>query len=127
MWYEMRFWIETGFNALKSAGWQRRKTRRIDPARAERRLAVPGNGGIFVNRPRAGGAALARVVRGDAADALDWQPRGGRQCAESESGRPQPSRERVSLWHGYAEPPFGKGQDAAARGYPNRGRLRWRA
>ena len=24
-WREMRFWIETGFNALKSVGWQRRK------------------------------------------------------------------------------------------------------
>ena len=39
-WREMRFWIETGFNALKSAGWQRRKTRRTDPARVERRWLV---------------------------------------------------------------------------------------
>ena len=35
-WREMRFWIETGFNALKSAGWQWQKTRRTDPARVER-------------------------------------------------------------------------------------------
>ena len=33
----MRFWIETGFKALKSAGRRRRKTRRTDPARVERR------------------------------------------------------------------------------------------
>ena len=32
-WREMRFWIETGFKALKSAGWQRRKTRRTDPCK----------------------------------------------------------------------------------------------
>ena len=32
-WREMRFWIESGFNALKSVGWQWRKTRRTDPAR----------------------------------------------------------------------------------------------
>ena len=36
----MRFWIETGFNALKSVGWQRRKTRRTDPARVERHWLV---------------------------------------------------------------------------------------
>ena len=36
-WYALRFWIEVGFKALKSAGWQRRKTRRRDPARVERR------------------------------------------------------------------------------------------
>ena len=39
-WHEMRFWIETGFNALKSVGWQWRKTRRTDPARVERRWLV---------------------------------------------------------------------------------------
>ena len=32
----MRFWIETGFKALKSAGWQWQKTRRTNPARVER-------------------------------------------------------------------------------------------
>ena len=36
----MRFWIETGFNALKSVGWRRRKTRRTDPARVERHWLV---------------------------------------------------------------------------------------
>ena len=37
---QMRFWIETGFKALKSVGWQWRKTRRTDPARVERRWPV---------------------------------------------------------------------------------------
>ena len=39
-WREMRFWIETGFNALKSVGWQWQKTRRTDPARVERHWLV---------------------------------------------------------------------------------------
>ena len=39
-WYEMRFWIETGFKALKSVGWQWQKTRRTDPARVERHWLV---------------------------------------------------------------------------------------
>ena len=39
-WYELRFWIETGFKALKSVGWQWRKTRRTDPARVERHWLV---------------------------------------------------------------------------------------
>ena len=36
----MRFWIETGFKALKSVGWQWRKTRRTAPTRVERRWIV---------------------------------------------------------------------------------------
>ena len=40
LWRELRFWIETGFDALKSVGWQWRKTRRTDPARVERRGLV---------------------------------------------------------------------------------------
>ena len=39
-WYEMRFWIETGFKALKSVGWQWQNTRRTDPARVERHWLV---------------------------------------------------------------------------------------
>ena len=36
----MRFWIETGFKALKSVSWQWQETRRTDPARVERRWPV---------------------------------------------------------------------------------------
>ena len=39
-WNEIRFWIETGFKALKSVGWQWRKTWRTDPARVDRRRRV---------------------------------------------------------------------------------------
>ena len=39
-WYALRFWIETGFKALKSVGWQWQKTRRTDPARVERHWLV---------------------------------------------------------------------------------------
>ena len=30
-WYMLRFWIELGFRALKSVGWQWQNTRRTDP------------------------------------------------------------------------------------------------
>ena len=39
-WRSLRVRIETGFNALKSVGWQRRKTRRTAPARVERHRLV---------------------------------------------------------------------------------------
>ncbi len=32
-WYALRLWIELGFKAIKSLGWQWHKTRRTDPAR----------------------------------------------------------------------------------------------
>ena len=35
-WYAQRFWIELGFKALKSLGWQWQRTRRTDPARISR-------------------------------------------------------------------------------------------
>ena len=58
-WHALRFWIETGFKALKSVGWQCRKTRRTDPARVER-------------------APLAGFAGRDAADARHRQPGRGR-------------------------------------------------
>ena len=39
-WYELRFWIELGFRALKSVGWQWHKTRRTDPDRVSRHWLV---------------------------------------------------------------------------------------
>ena len=39
-WYALRFWIELGFKAVKSLGWQWRKTRRTDPARISRHWFV---------------------------------------------------------------------------------------
>ena len=35
-WYALRFWIELGFKAVKSLGWQWDQTRRTDPARISR-------------------------------------------------------------------------------------------
>ena len=35
-WYGLRFWIELGFRALKSVGWQWQHTRRTDPDRVAR-------------------------------------------------------------------------------------------
>ena len=39
-WYALRCWIELGFKALKSLGWQWDKTRRTDPARVSRHWLV---------------------------------------------------------------------------------------
>ena len=39
-WYALRFWIELGFKAIKSLGWQWQKTRRTDPARISRHWLV---------------------------------------------------------------------------------------
>ena len=36
----LRFWIELGFKALKSLGWQWQKTRRTDPERISRHWLV---------------------------------------------------------------------------------------
>ena len=43
--YALRFWIELGFQALKSLSWQWQKTRRTAPARISRHLvrAVSGD------------------------------------------------------------------------------------
>ena len=39
-WYALRFWIEVGFRALKSVGWQWNKSRRTDPQRVSRHWLV---------------------------------------------------------------------------------------
>ena len=39
-WYALRFWIELGFKAIKSLGWQWHKTRRTDPTRISRHWLV---------------------------------------------------------------------------------------
>ena len=91
-WREMRFWIETGFKALKSVGWQWQKTRRTDPARVERHWLVLSVATLLT---------LAFGNRVEDANALKRNP---------SALRAQPSRERVSPWHGDAEPPFAKGR-----------------
>ena len=93
----MRFWIETGFNALKSVGWQWQKTRRTDPARVERHWLVLSVATLLT---------LATCSRAEDAQALNRVPGG----AEA-----KPTRERVSSWLVDAEPSFDQGQDVAAR------------
>lgn len=39
-WYGLRMWIELGFRALKSMGWQWQKTRRTEPGRVARHWLV---------------------------------------------------------------------------------------
>lgn len=39
-WYGLRVWIELGFRALKSCGWDWQRTRRTDPARVARHWLV---------------------------------------------------------------------------------------
>jgi hypothetical protein len=39
-WYALRVWVELGFRALKSLGWQWQRTRRRDPARVARHWLV---------------------------------------------------------------------------------------
>ncbi|CAN5628432.1 hypothetical protein BH23CHL2_BH23CHL2_28330 [soil metagenome] len=39
-WYGLRMWVELGFRALKSLGWQWQRTRRSDPARIARHWLV---------------------------------------------------------------------------------------
>jgi len=39
-WYSLRVWIELGFRALKSMGWQWQRTRRVEPARVRRHWLV---------------------------------------------------------------------------------------
>ena len=39
-WYGLRVWIELGFRALKSMGWQWERTRRTDPTRVARHWLV---------------------------------------------------------------------------------------
>jgi hypothetical protein len=36
LWYGLRMWVELGFRALKSMGWQWQRTRRTDPERVAR-------------------------------------------------------------------------------------------
>jgi hypothetical protein len=36
LWYGLRMWVEVGFRALKSVGWQWQRTRRTDPERVAR-------------------------------------------------------------------------------------------
>ena len=100
----MGFWIGTGFNALKSVGWQWRNIRRTDPARVERHRLVLS------------AATLLTLAFGGRRRTPSAEMESERVAGVAESGAgAQPTRERISPRHDDAEPPFGKGQDAARR------------
>ena len=91
----------SGFKALKSVGWQWRKTRRTDPARVERRWPVLSAATLLT---------LATGSRAEDAQALN------RVAGAAESGAgAQSHHERVSSWLVDAEPSSDEGRDAAAR------------
>jgi Transposase DDE domain len=47
-WYALRIWVELGFRALKSFGWQWHRTRRADPARVARHWLVLAVASLWV-------------------------------------------------------------------------------
>jgi hypothetical protein len=69
-WYALRMWIELGFRALKSLGWQWQRTRRRDPARVARHWLVLAVASLWV---------LAHGTRAEDADRLGVAP--ARLCA----------------------------------------------
>ena len=84
-WRESRFWIETGFKALKSVGGQWRKTRRTDPARVKRRRLV-----LSVATP----LTLAFGSRAEDAKALKREPSALRSPPKA-----APERSRLASAH----------------------------
>ena len=97
-WREMRFRIETGFKALKSVGWQRRKTRRTDPALVERHRLVLSVATLLT---------LAFGSRAEDAQALKRNPSALRAPPKAAPAA-QSHRGRISPWLDDAEPSSGK-------------------
>lgn len=70
-WYGMRVWVEQGFRALKSFGWQWERTRRTDPDRVGRHLLVLAVATLW---------GLAHGTRAEEAEALGRAPANLRVC-----------------------------------------------
>ncbi len=64
-WYGLRVWVEMGFRAIKSMGWQWERTRRSDPERVARHWLVLAVATLWV---------LAAGTRGEDAQALGMAP-----------------------------------------------------
>ena len=97
-WYALRFWIETGFKALKSVGWQWQKTRRTDPARAERHWLVLAVATLL---------SLAYGTREEDAEALGRLPSALRAPPKAAPVRPSGRGRLMSV--------FSRGADALRR------------
>jgi DDE family transposase len=86
-WYGLRVWIELGFRALKSFGWQWERTRRADPVRIARHWLVLAIATLL---------SLAVGTRLEEA-ALGGRPPGKLRRPRSHTS-PPPRRRRVSLF-----------------------------
>ena len=93
-WYALRFWIEVGFKALKSVGWQWRKTRRRDPARVERHWLVLSISTLY---------ALAYGSREEDAEALKRSPSALRSPPKAAPVRASGRRRLLSVFSRGAE------------------------
>ena len=93
-WHALRFWIEAGFKALKSVGWQRRKTRRVDPARVERHWLVLSISTLY---------ALAYGSREEDAEALKRSPSALRSPPKAAPVRASGRRRLLSVFSRGAE------------------------
>jgi hypothetical protein len=65
--YGLRFWIESGFRALKSLGWQWQRTRRRDPKRVERHWLVMAVAQLFTLAAGTPGEAAEEAAGGSGA------------------------------------------------------------
>jgi hypothetical protein len=85
-WYGMRVWVEQGFRALKSFGWQWERTRRTEPDRVARHLLVLATATLW---------GLATGTRVEEAEALGRAPANLRVCPATP---PPPCRRRASVF-----------------------------
>jgi Transposase DDE domain len=72
LWYGLRMWIEHGFRALKSVGWEWERTRRTDPARVARYWLVLAVATLWT--VAVGTRAEEAWAREQAPGALRWPP-----------------------------------------------------
>jgi len=91
MWYGLRMWIEHGFRALRSVGWQWERTRRTDPTRVARYWLVLAVATLWTV---AVGTARRRrlAARTTAQHAAPARPRRGGAPAGSERVPPRLAR-----------------------------------
>ena len=96
-WYALRFWIELGFKALKSLGWQWQKPRRTDPTRISRHWLVLSVATLLA---LAYGTRVEDAFRRMAPGSLRVPPRA--LASTHRSGPQQPVRTVSVIRHGIA-------------------------
>ena len=109
-WYALRFWIEVGFKALKSVGWQWQKTRRVDPARVERHWLVLSISTLYAL------ADVAKRLASAGAVAAPARRSGGHMPPQNPKHTPvSPSREKGQVGFNSSLIPSGYDVPAFAR------------